>query len=225
MDHLDSAIVEPAREAAAVPIKARERLLDVAEELFGEIGYEATSTRAIALRAGVTLGTVHYHFASKRQLYIEVFRRRGMPLAAERIRLLEEAHRHWPDGSIPLTELIKRFAFPLFYAALQPGGDAFSRLHARLTTEPPEFAQELRSLIHNDVTPLYVAAFRQALPHLPEEALYWRFYFMLGVNTFSLLSSVRLEFLSGGRCCSDDLELAMRHIVPFLEAGFRAPVP
>lgn len=225
MAGLELDVGDPFQEAAAAPVKARERLMDVAEDLFGHIGFEATSTRAIALRAGVTLGTVHYHFASKRHLFIEVFRRRGMPLAAERIRLLEEAHRHWPDGHIPLSELIRRFNFPLFRAALQPGGAAFARLHARLTTEPPKLAEEVRSLIHNEVTPLYVAAFRRALPHLPEEALYWRFYFMLGVNTFSLLSSVRLEFLSGGRCSSDDLELAMRHVVPFLEAGFRAPVP
>ncbi|MEO8923827.1 MAG: TetR/AcrR family transcriptional regulator [Caldimonas sp.] len=221
-----SAVVAPITPAVAVeppPLKARERLMDVAEKLFGDIGFEATSTRAIALEAGVTLGTVHYHFASKRKLFIEIFVRRGKPLAQERIRLLQEAHLHWPDGHIPLTELIKRFAFPLFRAALQPGGAAFARLHARLTTEPPDLAQEARGLVHNDVTPLYVAAFRKALPHVPEQTLYWRFYFMLGVNTFALLDSVRLHFLSGGVCSSNDLEQAMEELVPFLEAGFRAP--
>jgi AcrR family transcriptional regulator len=207
------------------PVKSRERLLDVAETLFGQLGYEATSTRNIASTAGVTLGTVHYHFASKRQLFIEVFMRRGKSLVAERMRLLEEARQRWPDGSIPLTELIKRYTFPLVRMALKPGGAAFAQLHSRLVSEPPELAQEVRSMLHNETTPLYVAAFKNALPHLPEEVLYWRFYFMLGVNTYTLLKSLRLEFISGGKCNSDDLESAMQQVVPFLEAGFRAPAP
>jgi hypothetical protein len=48
---------------------------------------------------------------------------------------------------------------------------------------------------------------------------------MLGVNTYTLLKSLRLEFISGGKCNSDDLESAMQQVVPFLEAGFRAPAP
>jgi AcrR family transcriptional regulator len=210
---------------ATTPVKSRERLLDVAEGLFGQLGYEATSTRNIASKAGVTLGTVHYHFASKRQLFIEVFMRRGKSFVAERMRLLEEAHQRWPDGNIPLSELIKRYAFPLVEMALKPGGAAFAQLHSRLTSEPPDLAQEVRSMLHNETTPLYVAAFKNALPHLPEEVLYWRFYFMLGVNTYTLLKSLRLEFISGGKCSSDDLQSAMRQVVPFLEAGFRAPAP
>ena len=217
--------ISPMSEAEIAPVKSRERLLDVAEMLFGQLGYEATSTRNIATKAGVTLGTVHYHFASKRQLFVEVFMRRGRSLVAERMRLLEEAHRRWPNGEIPLSELIKRYAFPLAEMALKPGGAAFAQLHSRLMSEPPDLAQEVRSMLHNETTPLYVTAFKNALPHLPEEVLYWRFYFMLGVNTYTLLKSLRLDFISGGTCSSDDLESAMRQTVPFLEAGFRAPPP
>jgi AcrR family transcriptional regulator len=212
-------------EAGLAPVKSRERLLEVAEKLFGELGYEATSTRNIAAQAGVTLGTVHYHFASKRQLFIEAFMLRGRSLVAERMRLLEEAHQRWPNGDIPLSELIKRYAFPLAQMALKPGGAAFAQLHSRLVSEPPELANEVRSMLHNETTPLYVEAFKKALPHLPEEVLYWRFYFMLGVNTYTLLKSLRLDFISGGKCSSDDLESAMKQTVPFLEAGFRAPPP
>jgi len=212
-------------DAALAPIKSRERLLDVAERLFGQLGYEATSTRNIAAEAGLTLGTVHYHFASKRQLFIEAFMRRGRSLVAERMRLLEEAYQRWPNGDIPLSELIKRYAFPLAEMALKPGGAAFAQLHSRLVSEPPDLANEVRSILHNETTPLYVTAFKNALPHLPEEVLYWRFYFMLGVTTYTLLKSLRLEFISGGKCSSDDLKSAMIQSVPFLEAGFRAPPP
>jgi AcrR family transcriptional regulator len=43
----------------------RERILDVALELFNEQGYDATSLREIAERLGVTKAALYYHFKSK----------------------------------------------------------------------------------------------------------------------------------------------------------------
>ena len=46
----------------------RQRLLDSAEELFASHGFTATTTRAIAERAGTSTGMVFYHFPSKEAL-------------------------------------------------------------------------------------------------------------------------------------------------------------
>ena len=54
----------------------RERILDVAERLFMENGYEATSMRTITSEAEENLASVNYHFGSKEALVCEVFRRR-----------------------------------------------------------------------------------------------------------------------------------------------------
>lgn len=51
------------------------RLLDAAEELFAERGYDAVGIREIADRAGVNLSGIKYHFGSKRGLYLETIRR------------------------------------------------------------------------------------------------------------------------------------------------------
>lgn len=48
----------------------RERILLAALECFGAFGYEGTSTRAVAERAGVTHTLVIYHFGSKEQLWL-----------------------------------------------------------------------------------------------------------------------------------------------------------
>jgi AcrR family transcriptional regulator len=48
----------------------RERILKVALEYFGAFGFEGTSTRAVAERAGVTHTLVLYHFQSKDKLWI-----------------------------------------------------------------------------------------------------------------------------------------------------------
>lgn len=49
-------------------------LIDAAGELFAGHGFDGTSTRAIAERAGVNLGAIHYHFGSKEALYVAAFR-------------------------------------------------------------------------------------------------------------------------------------------------------
>ena len=52
----------------------RERLLAAAQELIEEGGYAAASVVAIAERAGVAAGTLYRYFASKEELFVEVFR-------------------------------------------------------------------------------------------------------------------------------------------------------
>lgn len=51
----------------------RALLLAAASDLLREEGYAATSTRAVADRAGARLSLVHYHFGSKRGLLLAVF--------------------------------------------------------------------------------------------------------------------------------------------------------
>lgn len=46
-------------------MKAREKILKAADSLFGELGFDASSTREIAERCGVNKALIHYHFKSK----------------------------------------------------------------------------------------------------------------------------------------------------------------
>jgi AcrR family transcriptional regulator len=50
----------------------RERIIDVAAELFYERGYENTSLDAVAERMGVTKPFIYAHFASKAELLAEI---------------------------------------------------------------------------------------------------------------------------------------------------------
>ncbi|MER7918954.1 MULTISPECIES: TetR/AcrR family transcriptional regulator [unclassified Streptomyces] len=44
------------------------RILDACAELLDEVGYDALSTRAVAVRAGVPIGSVYRFFGNKRQM-------------------------------------------------------------------------------------------------------------------------------------------------------------
>jgi len=50
----------------------RAKLLRAAEELFTRLGYEGASMSAVALRAGVGVGTLYHHFPDKRALLLEL---------------------------------------------------------------------------------------------------------------------------------------------------------
>jgi len=52
----------------------RERLLQVAFEVFAEQGFRKTTVRDICCRAAVNVASVNYYFGSKQELYEEVCR-------------------------------------------------------------------------------------------------------------------------------------------------------
>jgi AcrR family transcriptional regulator len=58
----------------ATTASTRDRLLAAAQALIEEDGYAGASVIAIADRAGVASGTLYRHFASKEELFVEVFR-------------------------------------------------------------------------------------------------------------------------------------------------------
>ncbi|HEX7603669.1 MAG TPA: TetR family transcriptional regulator [Polyangiaceae bacterium] len=47
------------------PEETKARILDASDQLFGELGFDATSTRDIAERSGVNKALIHYHFGTK----------------------------------------------------------------------------------------------------------------------------------------------------------------
>lgn len=69
----------PTRDSAAplTPVTprgeaTRRRILDAAEEVFGEMGYYEASVAEITRRAGVAQGTFYIYFHSKRETFVEL---------------------------------------------------------------------------------------------------------------------------------------------------------
>jgi AcrR family transcriptional regulator len=62
----------PGRPPAAKAAETRERILRAAREVFSELGYDAATFQAIAIRADLTRPAINHYFASKRLLYREV---------------------------------------------------------------------------------------------------------------------------------------------------------
>ncbi|MDO9515109.1 MAG: TetR/AcrR family transcriptional regulator [Syntrophales bacterium] len=68
----------------------RNRLLEVAEALFAQKGYDAVSVREITNAARCNLAAVNYHFGNKKTLYMHMFRERWMSRAQRILTCFEE---------------------------------------------------------------------------------------------------------------------------------------
>src|SRR5918911_3680849 len=92
--------------------ETRTRILDAAEELFMQHGFEATSMRQLTAKAGVNLAAVNYHFGSKDALIEAVFRRRLDPMNAARIAELEKLEADSVARSPSPEAIIRAFLVP-----------------------------------------------------------------------------------------------------------------
>jgi AcrR family transcriptional regulator len=61
------------REEAPRKEKTRAEIIKAAYRLFLENGFHGTSMRPIALQAGISLGGIYNHFASKEEIFISIF--------------------------------------------------------------------------------------------------------------------------------------------------------
>jgi len=87
----------------------RDRLLDAAEELFCEHGFEGTSIRDIAAIAKCNIASVNYYFGGKEKLYEEVWRRHLIPMRDARIISINKVMSQ-SESQPELEDLLEAFA-------------------------------------------------------------------------------------------------------------------
>jgi AcrR family transcriptional regulator len=101
--------------------------MDTAERCFAQQGIAAASIRTIIKEAGVNLGAVTYHFGTKDNLVMEIFKRRMVPLTQERLARLEAAQEEAGDKPVSLRQVLEAIVIP----------------QRRLTKQFPRFAEFL----------------------------------------------------------------------------------
>ena len=97
----------------------RSRILDAAERLFMEHGFDGTSMRMITSQAGVNLAAVNYHFGTKELLIQEVFRRRLTHLNQSRLVALDQLEAEAAGAPIKPSRIVDAF----FGTALRMAAD------------------------------------------------------------------------------------------------------
>src|SRR5688500_15434020 len=132
--------------AVKPPHETRTRILDAAEELFMQHGFEGTSMRLLTAKAGVNLAAVNYHFGSTDALIEAAFSRRLDPMNAARTAALDKADVDAAGRALGAETIIRAFVGESLRMVedTKGGGRNFIRLLGRTYTEP---AKPIRALI------------------------------------------------------------------------------
>jgi AcrR family transcriptional regulator len=176
----------------------RDRLLDAAERLFAEHGYQATTMRGLTTEAEANIASVNYHFGCKQSLLEAVVHRALAPVVEERRRRLEVL------GEEPaVEEIVEAIAGPLFDCA------EAAPLLGRVFVDPDP---EMRCLVRAELSEAScerMAVLSRALPEVPRDELWLRLRAMYAVVGGHLAGTL-------GPC-------ERAQLVTFLAAGLRAP--
>jgi AcrR family transcriptional regulator len=203
------------------------RILDTAEELFMQRGFEGASMRMLTAKAGVNLAAVNYHFGSKDALIEAVFHRRLDAMNAERIAELERLEKEAAGKALTPDAIIRAFigASLRMIEDARGGGRNFIRLLGRAYTEP---AKPIRALIGQMYAPAmerFKAAFSRALPELPRDELVWRMHFMFGTLAYTLAATDTVQLIAGAKPEDRyDAQVLQDRLTAFLSAGLLAPL-
>ena len=212
---------------AAVEVDTKSRILDAAEELFMEHGFEATSLRLITTAAAVNLAAANYHFGSKEELFQAVLTRRLDPMNQDRMQLLTNYETAVGNKALTCEVIISAMFIPALKLARdhEQGGKNFLRLLGRAYADPAPFIREFLSSQYAEMIARYRAAFARALPHLPREEVSWRLHFVMGALSYTLAGTDALKMIAQFHPeeVNND-ELLLKRLAPFLAAGLRAPL-
>jgi AcrR family transcriptional regulator len=209
------------------PHETRTRILDAAEELFMQHGFESTSMRLLTAKAAANLAAVNYHFGSKDALIEAVFRRRLDPMNTNRIAELDRLEKEAGGRPLSPESIIRAFvgASLRMIEDSKSGGRNFIRLLGRTYTDPQKHIRSLIGQLYAPAMARFKAAFERSLPQMPGDELVWRMHFMFGTLAYTLAATDTVQLIAG--CKPEDrydARLLEARLTAFLQAGLLAPL-
>ena len=203
----------------------KERILNVAERLFADRGFPATSLRELTSEARVNIASVNYHFGSKDALLAAVLERRLRPVNARRLELLDAIESAAGNGVPNVEDVIRAFLSPPFHKRQEwgAGGDHFLRLLGRIHSETNEefratFFQQFQGVFRR-----FRQALQRALPHLDAADIGWRMLFLVGSMAFTMAWGNSFASIRPGS--NSDSEDVLESLIQYATAGMASPVP
>jgi AcrR family transcriptional regulator len=203
--------------------RVRERLLEVAEELFCKHGLAGTSIRDLAAAAKCNIASVNYYFGGKENLYIELWRGHLERMRETRLESIQQVVSRAEGFS--LEELLTAFA----HSFMGPLVDQH-KAHQLIKLMSREMIDEhlpANMFIDEVITPTMKAmgpALLKACPNLEQSKVPLVIFSIAG----QLVHLVRIHAMFGSKDQAKvpglDMSAAVEHIVKFSAAGIRAYV-
>lgn len=221
-------LTEPAKLRRRAPslksLETRQRILDGAELLFADSGFDGTSVRDIAGRAGVPVALVNFHGGSKRELYARIVTRRADQLSDLRLRALHGL-KNGPEP-VNLSAVLHCFVGPYLERATNGGPQwlAYARLVAQVSADRKWSDISLRCF--DPTAKLFIDEIAAFFPGSDRESVAAGFVFTVSAMLALATSMWRVGALSDNAAGpgSDGLACWTAFLVDFAEGGLKRAV-
>jgi AcrR family transcriptional regulator len=198
-------------------VKTRQRLLEVAGEVFAEQGFKAATVREICKRAGANVAAINYHFGDKQGLYNETLR----------YWVRESLEKYPPDLGVDesATPERKLFAFirSFLWRIFDRGRPSwYGKLIAREMIEPTHAFDACVDEIMRPLTTRLHGIIEQIIPGIVEDDVRRFACSVVGQVVFYHHCRRAVDKLYPGQCFeADDIERLAQHIYEFSLAGLK----
>ena len=211
------------REDKIARSEPKQRLLEAAEMLFAERGFDRVSVRDIIGQSGQNVAAVNYHFGDRENLIALIVSRRIEPLLDERMARLESVERKWSGKPVPVEELLDALVRPLLGTGRKPvlPPRIHHKLLGRILAMPSEDWPELTAERNRQMLGRFMRAFGKSLSTVSAEELLWRLHFLMGGMVHMLLFEVSAEKPGKSAGEASGMEAAMGRFIRFAAAGLR----
>lgn len=204
--------------------ETKSRLLEAAERLFAERGFEGTSMRAVTHEAGVSVSAANYHFGSKEALLRETLGLVIEPVNAARLARLDALEREAAPRAPGLDAVLEAFLRP----AIELRDDAslgrhrYRQLAARLFSDPPELVASLKQQHFGPLVERFGDALRRALPDRDPGELLMAFEFAIGMMVHVIAGQMDLHsHRPAGQAVLPEANELLARMIRFASAGLR----
>jgi len=203
----------------------KNKILDAAEQLFADKGFNGTSLREITGAAGVNLAAVNYHFGSKKELIKAVMSRymdKLSPALETALSLLCKT-----EIKPSLHDVFSAFVDPLLSLSTfrENGTSNFLQLLGRGYTDSQGFLRWFLTTQYPNVFAHFTKAVHRAYPELTTEEMFWRLHFTMGTIVFTMSSSEALIDIAQNDFNHQlTIEAVINKVIPYVAAGVAAPI-
>lgn len=220
-DNADDRPRKPGRPKGGRSAQTRERILDAAEKLFADRGYDGASIRDVASEAGLQIHSIGYHFGPKESLFDAVVGRRAEIMTRLRRDALKDARSRSGKGAIPVSDLVRAYVSPFIKSASHgdPGWRNYAALMGRLANSP--LGTEIIARHYDETARAYIAELTRSLSGADPDDVVEGFSAMVAAMLGVCAATGRPERLSG-RPKPRSPEECFETLVRFHTAGFQA---
>ena len=199
-------------------LATRSCILDAAEQVFADRGFDGASIRDIAKLAGVQVGLVHHHGGGKEELFHQTVARRADELSALRLQDLEKRK---AAGPMSLHDVVECFVGAYVRLARDGGPHwlAYARLVAHVSADPRW--RDIAAECFDPTASRFIGEIAAMYPAADPARIATGFVYSVAAMLANLTSAWRINALgSGEAAATGDLD----RLVDFCTAGIAATV-